>query len=223
MGSYYLKKFDLSLKPKTTHLFLAEGEAEVGLVEQYLNRVSANVDTTTILCFRGLSKAATFVPTLTKLMEKGADGLDQLRGVGLLADAEDDPPARLNIAIQFGVALGFPNCASDVRKTGRHESNNRRFAVSLSPANDQAGRIETLILTEVADDRVFKCIEQSFACVAEANGIPVDEKAKVQMFISAKVNSSMAGIQHAFGKGIFQCAAAPYGVARAMFDYVLAA
>ncbi|WP_315812608.1 hypothetical protein [Bradyrhizobium sp. SZCCHNR2028] len=223
MSSYYLKKFDLAAKPKTTHLFLAEGEAEVGLVDQYLNQIGADFETTSILCFRGLTKAATFVPTLAKLMEKGATGLDQLRGIGMLADSENDPVARLNMAIQFGVALAFPSCSGDIRDLGRHESRNRRFAVSLSPANDKVGRIENLVLAEVANDDVFKCVEQSFACIAAANGTEVDEKAKVQMFISAKINSSMAGIQHAFAKGIFQCAAPVYDPVRSMLDYILAA
>jgi hypothetical protein len=223
MSSYYLKKFDLAAKPDTVHLFLTEGEAEVGFIDQYLTRVSANLDTTTILCFEGLAKMTTFASTLAKLLERGANGLDQLRGVGLMADAETNHSGRLAVAIQCGTALGFTSCSKDIRQTGRHESNGRRFAVSLSPSNNTNGRIENLLLQEIAADPVFQCIEQSFDCIEVANGPAVDEKARVQMFISAKANSNLAGIRHAFGKGIFQSAAAPYDAARSMIDYVLAA
>jgi hypothetical protein len=84
MASYYCSKFDLTSKPATMHLFLAEGEAEVGFIEQYLKTIQPSFDATTILCFKGLGNVRDKTDTLVKFIEKGPANVDQLRGIGVI-------------------------------------------------------------------------------------------------------------------------------------------
>lgn len=223
MPSYYCSKFDLTTKPDTTHLFLAEGEAEVGFIDEYLKIIAPNFAATTILCFKGLGNVRDKTDTLAKLIEKGPNGLDQLRGIGVMGDAEDNPTGQLDVAIQIATSLGFSRPAKDVRETLQCERNGRRFGVALSPSHERRGRIEDLIIEEVSIDPVFKCLEDSFSCIEAVKEASVDAKARVQMFISAKANSSLAGIRHAFGAKIFDPNAKPYAAARSMIDNILAA
>jgi hypothetical protein len=74
-----------------------------------------------------------------------------------------------------------------------------RFGVSLSPSHNQPGRIEHLIRQEVSADPAFLCLVPAFKCVERLTNIPVDEKAQVQMFISAKANSNSPGFTAPFG------------------------
>jgi hypothetical protein len=223
MASYYCNKFDLTTKPGTTHLFLAEGESEVGFIDEYLKSTGPNLDATTILCFKGLGNVRDKTDTLVKLIEKGPSGLDQLRGIGVMGDTEDNPSGQLDVAIQIATSLGFSRPAKDVRDTQQCERNGRRFCVALSPSHQRPGRIEDLIVEEISTNPAFQCLELGFSCIEGLNDTPVDAKARVQMFISAKANSNLAGIRHAFGAKIFGPSAAAYSTARSMVDYVLAA
>ena len=161
--------------------------------------------------------------TLVKLIEKGPHGLDQLRGVGVMGDSEDNPSGQLDVAIQIATSLGFSRPAKDLRDAQQCERNGRRFCVALSPSHQRQGRIEDLIVEEVSTDPAYQCLELGFSCIEGLNNAPVDAKARVQMFISAKANSSLAGIRHAFGAKIFNPNATAYSAARSMVDYVLAA
>jgi hypothetical protein len=223
MASYYCSKFDLTSKPTTTHLFLAEGEAEVGFIDQHLQAIQPNFAATTILCFKGLGNVRGKTDTLVKFIEKGSNNLDQLRGIGVMGDAESNPAGQLDVAIQMATSLGFSHPAKPIRDTRQCESNGRRFCVALSPSHNQKGRLEDLIIQEVSTDPVFQCLESGFTCIEALNNKPVEPKARVLMFISAKANSSLAGIRHAFGAGILNSGAQPYAPARAMIDYILEA
>jgi len=222
MASYYCDKFDLTKKPATTHLFLAEGEAEVGFIDEYLKTRNPGINETTILCFKGLGNVRDKTDTLAKLIEKGPSGLDQLRGIGVMGDAETNPAGQLDVAIQIATSLGFSRPAKDVRDTQRCERNGRRFCVALSPSHQAPGRIEDLILREIASDPFFQCLVPAFTCIEGASKVSVDTKAQVQMFISAKANNSLSGIRHAFRAGIFNPGAQSYATARSMVDYILA-
>jgi hypothetical protein len=223
MGSYYLEKFNLALKPATTHLFLAEGEAEAVFMDVYLGLRGADPETTTVLCFRGLGNVASHVASIVKLIEKDRAGVGSLRGVGVLTDAENDPAARIDAAIHMANSLGFLHPAKDIRAQQKCERDGRRFAVSLSPANDQLGRIEHLVLQEVSTYEGFACLEPAFECLENLSGTAVDAKAKVQMFISAGANSSLAGIHRAFSAKILDPMALAYAAHRTMIDYALEA
>ena len=125
--------------------------------------------------------------------------LQQLQAIGVIADCENEPKGRIDFIIECARAFGFDKSGSDLSKTGRHVVGNRKFALSVSPAPGRKGRIETLILEEISENGTMKCISKSFDCISKANkGRAVDEKAQVQMFISASMNNSMAGIRQAF-------------------------
>jgi hypothetical protein len=159
--------------------------------------------------------------TLAKLLEKEEGGLDRIRGVGLMADADENPAGRVDLVIECAKAFGFPKSANSLRGTGQCELNGRKFCYALSPALKRRGDIETLILQEIGDTQLFKCLEQGSSCIEQDNTTALTAKSKVQMYISAKANNSMAGVMHAFRAGIFKPDHDCYTVARAMVDYAL--
>ena len=163
--AYYLKPFNLAPKPDTTHLFLAEGEAEVGFIEAYLNELQADAKTNTILCFEGLSKVHGHSKTLAKIIAGQPGGLDRIRAIGLMADADNNPTGRIDLIIECATAFGFPKSAQKLREGGRCEVNGRKFCFALSPSKDREGNIETLILGEIGKTPIFECLGQSFACI----------------------------------------------------------
>jgi hypothetical protein len=220
MPEYFLEKLDLNRKPNTSRLFLAEGFSEVGYIEAALSKRGADPNTATILCFAGVSKMVGHTKTIVKLLDP--QRLQQLRGVGVMADCENNPNNRVSTIIECAKAFGFQKCATDLIKDGQHTDNERRFALSLSPNSQTPGRIETLILQEKSKDATMECIIGSLDCISQANnGRTVDQKAIVQMFISAAMNSSMAGIRHAFGAALFDPSHNAYKHHAAMVDFIL--
>ena len=219
-SSYYIEGFDLAKKPLTSKLFLDEGLAEVGFLEAALRLRDADVERVTILCFQGISKMKGKSETIVKLL--APDVLVQLRAIGVMADAEQDPGARISTIIECAKAFSFPKCAKDLSETGRHEYEGRLFAFSLSPSAKKAGRLEDLILKEVAGDAVSNCINLSLPCFEKEHQV-LNEKAKVQMYISAAMNTSMAGIRNAFAAGLFYPADAAYSHHLDMVDSILGA
>jgi hypothetical protein len=218
---YYVNQFNLASKPETKHLFLAEGETEVGLLEILLDNANAAVNTMTILCFKGLGKVSGHSRTHAKLLEKEPGGLNRLRGIGLLADSEAAPSNQIDRTIECAKALGFANCAKDLRERFQHDDNGRAFRFFLFPAPNLAGRIEALVLQEITNEPIFACLSGAFACIAEENNQLVDQKAQVQMYISAKANTNIAGVGRAFEAGIFNAGAPPYNPVREMVEYIL--
>jgi hypothetical protein len=146
----------------------------------------------------------------------------RLEAIGVIADCDNSPNGRLDTIVNCGKAFGFESCRNDLFASGRHVDGNRRLGVSLSPRLGIEGRIEGLILREKAEDETMKCVSQSLECISNANGRrPVDEKAQVQMFISAVTNSSMAGIRQAFGAGTFDVTHTAYAEHLALVDFIL--
>jgi hypothetical protein len=222
MADFFLDGFYLRKKPNTGRLFLAEGPSEVGYhLEVALALKRADPQSTTILCFKGVNKMARHSRTIVKFIEPSM--VQQLRAIGVIADCEDSPKGRLDAIIACGKAFGFNRCAADLNRTGQHTDNNRKFAVSLSPSGAQPGRIETLVLQEISENETMKCIAATLGCISAANnGRQVNEKAQVQMFISAAMNNSMAGIRNAFLARLLDVTADAYKAHLAMVDFILA-
>jgi hypothetical protein len=220
--SYYLQQFNLAARPDATRLFLAEGETEVAFIELCLESLGVDPDTTAVLCFKGLSKVYGHTATLAKLLAKEQGGLERIRSIGLMADADDNPQGRVDLVIACAKELGFPKSGKELRDTSRCEADGRKFCFALSPDRDAVGNFETLALKEVADAPIYKCMAQSFDCIERESGTPVSVKARAQMYISAVANSSMAGVGHALRGSIFDPQHVSYAAARGMIDYVLA-
>jgi hypothetical protein len=220
MVAYFIEGFDLNKKPRTSRLFLAEGFSEVGYFEAALTLRAADPETSTILCFQGVKKMSGHAKTIVKFISPQM--LNQIVAIGVMADCEDSPKGRLNVIIECGKAFGFENCAKDLLQNRRHAAQGRKFALSLSPKIGVEGRIEALILEEKREDETMKCISASLACISKANnGRAVDEKAIVQMLISASMNNSMAGIRHAFRGGLFDVTDKAYRDHLSMIDFII--
>ncbi len=129
--------------------------------------------------------------------------------------------ARTGLVIECAKALGFPKSAESLRENGKCEVAGRKFRFALSPSNSEAGNLETLILRELRDTALFKCVELSIPCIAKQDASDVSGKAKVQMYLSAKSNSSMAGVRHAFRGRYFDVKHESYKDARSMVDDVV--
>jgi hypothetical protein len=200
---YFIAEKDINKKPSTTHLFLAEGEAEVGLIESCLKDLKANPETCTILCFKGVNRMKGRAETFVKLLVPGIGDISNLRGIGLIADSDTNPSGRIDTVIECAKAFGFSRSGTDLRKQGVHKDGNRVFAFSLSPSNLTQGRIEDIILQEITNKPIMQCISNILPCLENAIGTNVDTKALVQMYISAESNNSMAGLRNAFAAGMF--------------------
>jgi hypothetical protein len=221
MPAFFLNGFDLRQKPKTTRLFLAEGLSEVGFLESALALRGADDNLVTILCFQGIDRMAAHARSIVKFI--APEVLEKLVGIGLIADSESDPSARLAAIIDCAKAFSFPKCAADLLATGKHVDGDRKFAASLSPALSKQGRIETLILDEISPTATMQCILASLPCIVAANNQrSVDQKAQVQMYISAAINNSMAGIRQAFLASLFKVTHPTYATHLTMVDFVLA-
>lgn len=216
---YFIDGFDLRAKPETIHLLLAEGPSEVGFMTRYLSQIDADVASTSIICFKGVSRIVGHTRTIVKLLGPGT--VERLRGIGIMADSDTNPEGRIDTVIDCAKAFGFPRSGKDLHDTGKHEQEGRVFAYSLSPSRSREGSIEDLILDEVISDPMTACISDSCNCIASVSGLEVNKKAKVQMFISAKMNSSMAGVQHAFAAGLFDVNHEVWHEHRKMIDTVL--
>jgi hypothetical protein len=209
---YFINERDINKKPRTTHLFLAEGEAEVGLIESCLKSLGTDPETCTILCFKGVNKMKGRAETFVKFLVPGIGDITNLRGVGLIADSDTNPSGRIDTVIECAKAFGFSRSGTDLRERGVHQDGNRVFAFSLSPSNLTQGRIEDIILQEVSNTPIMQCISNSLPCLGNATGTNIDTKAQVQMYISAKSNNSMAGLRHAFAAGMFDIQHPAYAV-----------
>jgi hypothetical protein len=219
---YFLEAFSLDGKPKATRVFLAEGKSEVGFIEKYLSRLNVDPLTTAVLCFRGLSRTHGHSQTLAKLLAKSpGGGLERIKGIGLMADADTNPNARVDLVIECAKAFGFEKSANSLRSSARYEHQGRRFSFALSPGLNQQGNIETCIVSEIGPTPLFACVQAGVPCFERAIGQTLTDKAKVQMFISAKSNGSMAGVQNAFEASYFDVEHAVYDASRAMIRYVL--
>ena len=56
---------------------------------------------------------------------------------------------------------------------------------------------------EAATTPLMACINTSLPCITSVTGNPVDQKAQVQMFLSAAMNNSAAGIRIGFQSQVF--------------------
>lgn len=221
MQTFFVEGFDLSKKPNTVRLFLAEGFSEVGYLEAALTILGADSDTTTILCFQGVQRMSGHTKTIVKFLDPQM--LEQIKAIGVIADCEDEPKGRIDAIIDCAKAFSFNKSASDLTSTGHHVEGNRKFALSVSPAPNREGRIETLILEEISKTKTMKCIVESFECISAANnGRNIDEKAQVQMFISASMNNAMAGVRQAFLAKIFDVTNKAYEAHFEMVKFIIA-
>lgn len=188
----YLQKPD-SLPPGTRHLFLAEGQAEVGLLRQLLKSLCAG-DDAAILCAEGVER----IPQLIKrLVQPPAMG--DLRSVTVVADADSDPSSRRK-RIWDALPMSDSACASG-KVEGSTVDGSPRYAVWLSPDNSRCGRIEDLVL-ETIDPTIVEEIRNLWRSLAGLAKDPSpSSKALVAIWITLRENAGV-GLGTAFERGL---------------------
>jgi hypothetical protein len=221
MANYFIELGELKTLGIPPILFFAEGPSEVGLINSYLTRLGADEHSIKILCFKGASKMPSFVRTFLKTIAPSQSELATIEGIGLIADSETDPSARIDSVIQCAKLFGFDGGGKELRERFRCKKGDRRFAFSLSPGEKVTGRIEDLVIDEVRKNELFGCIELSVPCIEATTGRGLDRKALVQMYISAMANTSISGVKYAFENGIFDVSDDVYQHHRATIDLIL--
>jgi hypothetical protein len=200
-------------KKKPTHLFLAEGNSEVGLLESLLSIEGADPSTCSIYCFGGLSRLGTQAKQVFNVLSIDG-GLSRVVSIGLLADAEQDRQSRIISVISAAIAFGFTGANTTLRHENDLSEGGRFFSFFLSPAVSENGRIEDLVLREIRTEPLFDCIRSQMSCIESLTGSAIDSKALVQIFISLKHNSSICGIKSAFAARVLDAEADAYDPVR---------
>ena len=219
MGNYSIELDELSALGAPRYLMFAEGPSEVGLINSYLTTIDAKSNVIRVLCFRGASKMSSFITTFIKTVIPSQTELAAIEGIGLIADSETDPSARIDSVIQCAKLLGFDGEGKELRNNYRCKKHNRRFAFSFSPGQTVRGRIEDLVVKEISSDGLFDCINDFYSCIEFAINSTFNSKALVQMYISAKTNSSVAGVKFACENGLFDVTNDAYQGHRATIDF----
>ena len=211
MPDYYARISDIQQIAKTLRfLILAEGDAEAGFSNQFLQQFDLPQEEVAVFCFEGVSRMQRHCSTILKLAEKEEGSLDRLIGICLIADTDDNPTGRVDSAIDIARNFGFQHSGKEIREQGWAIEKNRMFCCSLSPSNEVEGRLEDLILMEIDASPVHRCLVNAIPCIQRAKGERMNSKALVQMYISAQSNSSLAGIKHCFTRGIFKASHKAY-------------
>jgi hypothetical protein len=201
-------------------LFLAEGYAELGFLNRQLTLINANPTEVGIHCFKGLNRLATHIDALVNILDTELGSIDDIEGLGLLADSETDFKGRTESAINFFRKFGFDRCAKDILSKGKYAKGDRRIAISLSPSNSLNGRIEDLILKEIGESAINTCIASYDSCLEQASQTRLNSKAIAQVYISTQ-KSDLCGVGRAFESGILNVGHQAYANHLAMIDFVL--
>ena len=198
------------------YLFLAEGDAEVGFLNAYLKNKQRNSAETGVYCFKGLQRIGGHnTVSLRKVLSLSLDSISDLHGIGLIADAEAEPENRLEAVIALFKELGFPKCAKDILAGGRHQTGNQRIGVSFSPNLKQSGRIEDLVVKEVAEWQHSKHLNS----YAEGTGIANERKAICGTYIATR-KPDLCGLGRAFEAGVLDVTNSAYELHRDLIDFV---
>ena len=89
----------------------------------------------------------------------------------------------------------------DLKENTIFEYNERRIGIFISPGMGEEGRIETMIVKEIATVKEYDCISEYLKCLKERYHINLDDKAIVQIYISSK-QSGQCGSGRGFEVGI---------------------
>ena len=203
-------------------LFLAEGLSESGFLNRRLETIGADREAVGVYCFQGINGLAEHTQAVVNIVDMALGNVELLAGMGMLADSETDANGRIESAIGFFKALGFPRCAKDILASGRYQLGVRRIAVSLSPSNSSNGRIEDLILKEIEQSVEHACISSMEKCIKDATEVSLDSKAVAQIYVSCR-KPGLCGVGRAFEAGILDATHNAYATHSAMVDFVLGA
>jgi hypothetical protein len=208
---YYIAKQDISTKPSLRHLFFAEGDSEAFLLEKLLGHLGADRTTTGVVCFNGIS--ANFKEKVA--LPAKFSNFSQIIACGFFLDADDNPAGRAGVVAEAALAIRFPRPDG----SGRAENDGRRTAVFVSPGDGAVGRIEDVVLREVAATPLWPCLVAYSECSGAA-GVNLDSKALVQTYISSR-RPGLCGVGRAFDANILDVTNGAYDLIREFATWTL--
>jgi Protein of unknown function (DUF3226) len=202
------QRIDFNALSRGSRLFLAEGSSELGLLNSAIESL-------------GIDRAAVFdvqgEKNLNTVLKRAADQTGS-RGVlaclGIVFDANDSYPTKLQSIAAALTSAGFVFDAAGLNQYGVFRGGNVPIGIYISPTNNAAGRIETMILGEVAASPVDVCVNNFATCVEQRSGRQMDEKGRVQAYL-ASFNAAH-GVAVAFEKGVLDIKHNTYAGVRRM-------
>jgi hypothetical protein len=121
--------------------------------------------------------------------------------LGMVFDANTNASTKLQSISAALTSCGFEFDLAQLSPQGVYAAGRIPIGIFISPGNGGAGRIETMILGEVADSSVQTCVEAFATCVERSSGRRLDEKGFVQACLGSF--NAAHGIAVAFEKQIF--------------------
>lgn len=214
MTNYYRSKLKLVGDYKPSRLFLAEGETEAYLLDGLLENQNAAPSDCHVHCLRGISGLHNKLRVIAN-----QDNFDNVRCLCFMVDADDDAVGRTQSVKDGCRRIDFMNVQA-LSPAGTCSQGNKRFGLFVSPGDGNNGRIEDMILQEIAEKPEYACITGYIDCMATDHGNELDSKSVVQTYISA-VNGSLCGAGRAFQAGILDPLDTAYESVRLMIENLL--
>jgi hypothetical protein len=167
-------------KPITkAKILLVEGQDEVHLFTELLAHIGLGND---IEVFE--VKGKTCFPDRIKDL-KDVSGFDKVISIGIIRDADNDPPAAFQSLIDALNKAKLPEPTVPLQPKAGPPSVN----IMIVPDIDTKGMIENVCLNSVSDDPAMVCVDQYFECLQgqkrtlDENVIP---KARVHAFLASR-------------------------------------
>jgi len=182
-----------SLSPDS-RLFLGEGSSEVGL----LNAIVAELAVQRAVVFD--VKGETHLKTVLNVLSDQVTARGPLSCLGIVFDANADAKAKLDSIAAILKSCGFDFDVANLSAEGVYTHGSLPIGVFISPGHGKAGRIETMILGEVATSPVQPCVQDFAKCIEQRSGRKMDEKGLVQAYLGSF--NAAHGIAVAFEKQI---------------------
>jgi len=158
-------------------LIYVEGNDERNLFEQLIQEEQVE-DDFEVRVYRGEDRLNADLPALVD-----TDGFDQLEGLIITQDADEDPQATSDSIrnVLDECRLPVPEEPFDI------EEGHPSIAYFVFPDGEREGSLETLCIESVVDDKedVFSCVDQFLSCLQDTeNGLPGDQlKARAHSYI----------------------------------------
>ncbi len=201
-------RIDFNALPTRARLLLAEGSSEVGLLEAIVAEL--RIERTVVFDVKGERQLG----TVLKALSLEAESRELLSCLGIVFDANADCGAKLTSIAAILRSNGFDFDEAQVDQYGIYAGPRLPIGIFVSPGQGRSGRIEHMILEEVASSSVGECIDQLAMCVGRSVGRALDEKGRVQAYL-ASFNAAH-GVAVAFEKRILNIRHQAYADAREM-------
>jgi len=191
-------------------LFLAEGASEEGFIRKILEKHSDQQSV--VFCFAGLGDLSTVLKSIS-----GVPGINNLKSLGLMLDAEVDFNARVSSVIGHFANHNITLPPGDVHNSRVSLHGSCRIGVYISPGAGSSGRIEDTALIEIQETKLWSCVDAYAKCIESALGKEFDKKSIVQTYIST-IKGDLCGLGRAFQANILNVAHTAYDTPRILIE-----